>query len=201
MAKGTKAQRAGKVSGRRMVYVSWVHAPAAKLAWKDTFFERVQSETWALEDTFEPPLQTGDQPAGVVKDAWCQMLVAGQRPGGRGAPVTDVVGVVTTEYILRNTSRVDQPATGELAAIIDLIRKDKRDRVRVWLAPVDRPVWRNYRIGDVALADPEGIHRSWLVRLREVDRFPWPEDGLAKCSDEIAKAVATIIDRIDDEQC
>ena len=200
MPKGTKAQRAGKVSGRRLVYVSWLETNASKLAWKNNFFERVQSETWALEDSFEPPLQTGDERAGTVKNEWRRALISGKGSGGRGAHITDIVSVVTNAYIKENTSRSDQPAIGELAEIIDVIRKDKRDRVRVWLAPVDQPTWKHYRIRDVVLADPEGAHRSWLVRLREDARFSWPEEGLARCSDEIAAAVATIIDAIDDEQ-
>ena len=198
MSKGTKAQRAGKVSGRRLVYVSWFETNASKLAWKDSFFERVQSDTLGLEDSFEPPLQTGDQRAGGVKHEWRRALVSGKWAGGRGAHITDIVGVVTNAYIKENTARSDQPAVGELAEIIELIRKDKRDRVRVWLAPVDPPTWKNYRICDVVLADPDGVHRSWLVRLRETARFPWPEEG-PRCSDEIAAAVARIIDTIDDK--
>src|SRR5687768_15449055 len=104
MPKGTKAQRAGKVAGRRLVYVSWLETNASKLAWKNTFFERVQSETWALEDSFEPPLQTGDERAGTVKNEWRRVLIGGKGSGGRGAHITDIVSVVTNAYIKENTS-------------------------------------------------------------------------------------------------
>jgi hypothetical protein len=198
MPKGTKAQRAGKLSGRRLVYVSWLESNPSKLAWKDNFFERVESETRSL-DSFELPLQTGHERAGSVKNEWRRALVGGKATGARGVHLTDIVGVVTNAYIKANASRGDEPAAGELAEIIDLIRKDKRDRVRVWLAPVDHPTWKNYRIRDIVLADPDGTHRSWLVRLREDARFLWPEEG-PRCFDEINAAVATIIDAIDDDQ-
>lgn len=191
MPPATKLHRSGKLATRRLVYVSWLEQTKQKLEWIENFFERIRTETLSDDETFDEPLRTGDQSAAELKAEWLGSLTKAKQSRERRT-VTDVVGVCTNTYILQNATR---NANGELAQIVELIAKDKRDRIRVWLAPVDPPNWMKYKVRDIVLADPDKVHASWLVRLKEDKRFVWPEEGLAKCTDEIHEAVATIVDR------
>lgn len=191
--RGTKLERSGKLVSRRLVYVSWLETLQAKLDWKEQFFERVQTQSLALANTFDEPEQTGGQRAGELRDKWLGALLGQRNAAQRNSTtITDFVGVCTNAYIAANLRRQSQ---SELAEAIELISKDKSDRIRIWLAPIDRPTWKNYTISSVMLADPDGTHSGWLVRLKENARFTWPHEDPARCSDEIGDAVATIVDR------
>lgn len=189
MPKKTKLLRAGRLSGRRRIYVSWKDDSPDKQRWKTDFFERVQTDTEARDESFALPLETGHKLPGDLIDNALE---------AEGDPITDVVGVMTTSYVGENV-RKSGDSPGELArAINKIVKADKRDRVRVWLAPVDKFLWKAYRVSDVVLADPEGVHRAWLIRLKgDNERFIWPTEKPAESSDEIVKAVATIIDELE----
>ena len=175
-----KALREGRIAGLRKVYVSWKTGDdREKIEWKVDFFERLHADTLNLTEAFAEPAETGSLPSGVlVEHALEEQL----------NPVTDIVGVMTLKYATENA----KPA-GELARVIEQVKSaDRQDRVRVWLAPVDRFVWGRYRVCDVPLNDPE---RPWLVRLKgDSQRFVWPgEPPLGRSDDEIADAVNVII--------
>jgi hypothetical protein len=183
--KTNKLMASRKLKGLRRVYVSWVESDAEKRKWKDSFFQRVLAETGVLEHTFLLPKQTGDQePGKLVKDAL--------RPED---PITDVVGVITDQYVFANMRKNVALPAAELAAFIKMARSEQaKDKIRVWLAPVDQATWKNYVCSEVALADPQGEHRDWLVRLKESTRFTWPVENAGTSAREIAEAVSTIID-------
>src|SRR5262249_14428729 len=155
-----------------------------KRAWITGFFERLLTETGVLEESFSLPLQTGDELPGDLFAEKGPMETSDDT-------ITDVVGVMTNTYVFKNMSESER---GELTRVIEgVLERDTTDRIRVWLAPVDEPTWKNYRICKIALGDEEQRekHRAWLIRLKEEGRFEWPSQDAAKSSDEINRAVET----------
>lgn len=177
-----------RVRGKRRVYVSWMLSDAERLDWKEEFWERLRADTDQLADCFDPSLQSDPQASGELVDEALNRLL---EPDAAQAPVTDIVAVLTNEYIARNTDRGQVLADGELARFIDYIKDhDTHDAIRVYVAPVDRPRWELYAVRAVRLGDAGHVHR-WLVRLRE-QRFTWPSESRARCADEVAEAVELI---------
>lgn len=188
--KQNRLLREGKLAGLRRVYVSWIETNAAKREWINSFFERVSAETGALEKHFYPPLQTGyTLPGNLTK---LEDSLSDARNG-----ITDVVGVITNAYVLENMRKENVEGLRELARCLAWAAQPKqRDRLRVWLAAVDAATWKNYTVSDIKLADPEGLHSTWLIRLKEGKRFLWPSESPANSADEISTAVAIIIDKL-----
>lgn len=177
-----------RVGGKRRVYVSWSVTDPERRDWKDEFWDRLDADTRQLTGTFEDSEQSDPGESGELARQRLQQLLTA-RP--EHSPVTDVVAVLTNEYIARNTDRGQVRADGELAEFIDHVKAhDKDDSVRIYIAPVDRPRWDIYTVRDVRLQDAGRVHR-WLVRLRE-QRFTWPSESRAKCADEVAEAVELI---------
>src|SRR5262245_42874526 len=124
--KRTKIIRAGRLAGRRRVFVSWQEESLHKVAWITGFFERLKTETGVLEESFSLPLQTGDELPGDLFTKKGPLET-------RGYDITDVVGVMTNTYVFEN---MRESAQGELTRIIEaLLERDTADRIRVWLAP------------------------------------------------------------------
>jgi len=177
-----------RVHGQRRVYVSWALTDKERLDWKEEFWERLDTDTQQLTDSFHESVQSEPGESGDLARERLRVLL--ERAAGR-TPVTDVVAVLTNEYIKANTDRGELVADGELALFIDHIKAhDKDDTVRIFIAPVDRPRWDIYRVRDVRLQDAGLVHR-WLVRLRD-ERFTWPSESRARCADEVAEAVEQI---------
>jgi hypothetical protein len=185
MPRGTKLQRSGKIAGLRRIYVSWLETSRERCQWIDEFWQRVKTDTQQKDEFFAQPMQTGGAEAGEVIEEWLD-------PKKQRDPITDIVGVLTNTYVQQNTDAWGVAAEGELARFFDrVLESDTKDRIRVYLAPVDPPNW-SYRIRKVELADPE---RRWLERLKEDSRFVWPSERPGDSADEIASAVAKIIGR------
>jgi hypothetical protein len=177
-----------RVHGRRRVYVSWVLTDKERLDWKEEFWDRLDADTRQLTRTFDESLQSDPGESGELARQRLQALLQ-RKP--EDTPVTDVVAVLTNEYLARNTDRGTIHADGELACFIDHVKAhDKNDAVRIYIAPVDRPRWDVYTVREVRLQDAGRVHR-WLVRLRE-QRFTWPSESRAKCADEVAEAIELI---------
>lgn len=177
-----------RVHGKRRVYVSWVLSDSERLDWKEEFWDRLCADTDQLADCFEPSDQSDPQDSGELLDQKLQGLLLSD---DRHTPVTDIVAVLTNEYIARNTDRGGMLADGELARFFDHIQAhDSNDSMRVYVAPVDRPRWNLYAVRQVRLGDAGVVHR-WLVRLRE-ERFTWPVESRPRCADQIAEAVELI---------
>jgi hypothetical protein len=184
----TAQKKLGGVALRR-VHVSWLDSEPEKVAWKDKFFQRLLNAANQREEMFAEPTQSAKATTGGAGNL-------GKEDDPVNHPhLTDVVGILTEDYIAENTDRRDLPAPGELARVFDRVLADKKDRIRVFLAPVDPPDW-SYRVRKIVLGDPKRAHAAWLVRLKET-RFVWPRDSPAGSLDEIAAAVKTLIDKPD----
>lgn len=177
-----------RVHGRRRVYVSWVLADAERMEWKKEFWARLVADTGQLQESFDDSVESAPGVSGdLVRERLAELLAEG--PGRN--PVTDVVAVLTSDYVALNTDRKELPSSGELAAFVDHVKANaKTDRVRIYFAPVDKPRWEAMHVRDVWVKDAGSVHR-WLVRLRE-DRFKWPVESRAICSDQVADAVEMI---------
>lgn len=177
-----------RVGGKRRVYVSWVLSDKERSDWKEEFWTRLCADTDQLGDCFDASEQSEPQDSGELLGERLRSLLQG---GAGRAPLTDIVAVLTSDYIARNTDRGEVRAQGELAHFFDHIQAhDAADAIRVYVAPVDRPRWNLYAVRSVRLGDAGRVHR-WLVRLRE-ERFTWPSESRARCADEVAEAVELI---------
>jgi hypothetical protein len=177
----TKLHRSGKLAGLRRVYVSWLEPSKPRKAWIDAFWLRVRLESAQKDELFVGAMRTGDADPGDILSEWLD-------PRKKRDPITDIVGVLTDEYLLHNTDVDGVRSEGELARFFDhVIEADIEERVHIFLAPVDPPNW-TYKIRKVPLN-----HVS-LTRLRE-SRFTWPSErnGAAKSAEEIAAAVKVIV--------
>lgn len=188
-----KVLRGNKIKGGlRRVYVSWHLTRQQALEWKEEFWLRLTTDTGQMSHSFDDCLQSGDAHSGSLLQAWFDSKLA----AGSDNPVTDVVAVLSNEYIAANTDRRPGPggeemlASGELARFFDHMMAHADSPLRIYLAPVDKPRWEHYAVRRVRLQDAGATHR-WLMRLRD-ERFTWPYEGPAKCSDEVADAVAMI---------
>lgn len=178
------------VHGKRRVFVSWKMSDPDRLDWKNEFWERLDADTGLLDDTFESSLQSDPAESGELAR---ERLGALLRRAPDTSPVTDVVAVLTNEYIARNTDRGELHADGELAQFIDHVKAhDHEDTVRIFIAPLDKPNWKIYRVRDVRLEDAGDRHK-WLELLRK-ERYTWPSESRPKSADEIAEAVERITD-------
>ncbi len=178
----TKLHRSGKLAGLRRVYVSWLEPSKPRKAWIDEFWKRIQLESRQKNELFVGAMRTGDADPGDILSEWLD-------PKKKRDPITDIVGVLTIEYLLHNTDVEGVPSEGELARFIDrVIDADVEERVHIFLAPVDPPDW-TFKIRQVRL------DHSSLTRLRET-RFTWPSErnGAAKSTEEITAAVKVIVD-------
>ncbi len=182
----TKLQRSGKLAGLRRVYVSWLEPREKRREWIEAFWHRLKLATDQKDEFFEAAMQTGDADPGEILGQWLD-------PARKKNPITDVVGVLTDTYLESNTDARGVAAQGELARFFDRVLADKDDRLRIYLAPVDPPNW-SYRVRKVELGDPG---RKWLERLKvgKKGRFTWPYEGEATSMEEIAGAVADIVDK------
>jgi hypothetical protein len=196
--RGTRFQKSGKQVSDRRVYVSWLDSNEAIIRWKQAVYERFLLETGGPTRTFGAPLQTGDAEAGAIKKQWLKSLTGTGPKKSRAARITDIVGVCTVTYLNANTRRLSQEVQRELEEFIAARRDlDEDDQIRVWLAPLERSRWRNYIVGDVILADPDGSHREWLFRLKDDnDRYTWPSEDGPSVSNEVLDLVETVTGNI-----
>ena len=106
--------------------------------------------------------------------------------------MTDFVAVLSSRYINANTDfKGRAPSAGEMARFVDrVVKTDPAERVRVFLAPVEKPAWDLWRVRDFWLSDTRS--NSWLIRLRH-DRFTWRAEKAGESADQIADAVTLII--------
>src|SRR5262249_55946869 len=107
--KRTKIIRAGRLVGRRRVFVSWLEENPNKRAWITGFFERLLTETGVLEESFSLPLQTGDELPGDLFAEKGPMETSDDT-------ITDVVGVMTNTYVFKNMRESER---GELTRVIE----------------------------------------------------------------------------------
>lgn len=183
-----------KLAGLRKVYVSWLETTSdgGRRQWIKRFWVRLENDTNHMKEVFAGAEQTGDAEAGTLCKEWFDLRKTKN-------PITDVVGVLTDDYIQDNTDTRRGLATGELARMFDAIREanpDDPERVHVYLAPLDPPKWNIYSIRRIILGDPNRQHSAWLTRLKET-RFVWPNEPNkeAESMDEIAAAVDRIVDK------
>ncbi len=178
MPANTKAFRAKKIVSRRCVFVSWVDPSVPEQrTWIGDFWERLRGDMGALiGDEFDEPLQTVEAQSEAVEAG----AVGARRPdpAQRDSGVTDFVAVLSSRYINANTDfKGRAPSAGEMARFVDrVVKTDPAERVRVFLAPVEKPAWDLWRVRDLWLSDTKS--NSWLIRLRH-DRFTWREPGQA----------------------
>jgi hypothetical protein len=190
MPANTKAFRAKKIVSRRLVFVSWVDPSAAHRGWIDDFWARLNGDLGALlGHEFDEPMQTAEAQSEAAEPG----ALAARRadPAVADSSVTDFVAVLTSRYIASNTDLRGTASTGEMARFVDrVVKADLRDRIRVFLAPIDKPNWSLWRIRDLWLSETKA--NAWLIRLRD-DRFVWPSEVPSTSGDQIADAVALII--------
>lgn len=198
--RGTTFERSKALVHNRRVYVSWLETDPEQnkdiIRWKQMVYERFLLEAGGLTRTFDTPLQTGDAEAGTIKGKWLASLTNTKEAARhRQTPITDVIGVCTVRYLIANIERVSQQLERELEQFIKARTICEGDSLRVWLAPLERAScsWRNWQVGEVSLADPRGIHRDWLIRLREHDRYTWPSQSPPTCTDEIDDLARIVI--------
>jgi hypothetical protein len=191
MPANTKAFRAKKIVSRRRVFVSWIDPIAPHRDWIADFWERLQGDIGALlGEEFDEPAQSFEAQSEAVEAG-----AVGLRrpdPAHKDSGVTDFVAVLSSRYINANTDfKGRPPSTGEMARFVDrVVKSDPAERVRVFLAPVDKPSWDLWRIRDFWLSDTKS--NSWLIRLQD-HRFTWRSEIASRSADEIADAVTLII--------
>src|SRR5262249_24678861 len=129
----------------RVIYVSWLQIDSVNQQnWFRALWTRLTNDLRSLDDEFETPLQT------VL-----EKQVEPERPGhlrpqydytGEKSPVTDVIAILTDNYVSENTGK----SNGELARFIDRVRNaDPERRVRIFLAPVIPPSWHLWRVREI----------------------------------------------------
>ena len=165
MPANTKAFRAKKIVSRRCVFVSWVDPSVSEhRTWIGDFWERLRGDMGAHRRRVRRALQTVEAQSEAVEAG----AVGARRPdpAHRDSGVTDFVAVLSSRYINANTDfKGRAPSAGEMARFVDrVVKTDPAERVRVFLAPVEKPAWDLWRVRNFWLSDTKS--NSWLIRLR-----------------------------------
>jgi hypothetical protein len=185
----TKMIRQQKFKDPKTIYISWFQGTPEYEKWVKEFCMKVRagtntadSEESAREarircitpaDAFEP---------GAFRDS--DELLEG---------ITDIVAVLTNQYIVENQNAANPPQQREFARFIARRLEDEGDSgcKRAWVAPLQKFTFRRVMLSGIRLSDDH----FWLVRLKDDgQRFAVPPEPI---DDDIYAAVEKILDELE----